>query len=59
MDNVQDDYIEALMLHRMWYSHKCCNTATKVITRLKALTYKKYKLDIMKDNIQIRVIAFG
>ena len=27
--------------------------------RLKALTYNKDKLDMLKDNIQIRVIAFG
>ena len=43
----------------MWYYHICCNTATKVTTRLKALTYKKDKLYMLKDNIQIRVIAFG
>ena len=59
MDNAQDDYIEALILHRMWYSHKCCKTATKFTTRLKALTFKKDKIDMLKDNLQIRVIAFG
>ena len=59
MDNAQDDYIEALILHRMWYSHKFCKTATKVTTRLKAINYKKDKLDMLKGNIQIRVIAFG
>ena len=59
LENVQDYYIEALILHIMWYSHKCCKTATEVTTRLKALAYKKYKLDTLKDNIQILVIAFG
>ena len=58
MENAQDNYIEALILHRMWYSHKFCKTATEVTTRLKALTYKKGKLDMLKDNIQIRVITF-
>ena len=43
----------------MWYSHKFYKKATEVTTRLKALTYKKDKLDTMKYNIQIRVIAFG
>ena len=28
LENSQDDYIEALILHRIWYSHKCCKTAT-------------------------------
>ena len=59
MDNAQDDYIEALILHRMWYSHKFCKTATKVTTRLKALTYKKDNIDMLKNSIQIRVIVSG
>ena len=32
---------------------------TKVTTRLKSITYKKDKLDMLNDNIQIRVISFG
>ena len=59
MENVQGDYIETLILHRMWYSHKCCKTATEVTTCLKDLSYKKDKLEMMKDNIQIHFIAFG
>ena len=59
MKNAQDYYIEALILHIMWYSYKCCKTETKVTTRLKDLTYKTDKLDMLKNNIQIRVIAFG
>ena len=43
----------------MWYSHKCCNAATEVTKCLKALTFNKDKLDMLKDNIQIRFIAFG
>ena len=58
-ENAQDDYIEALILHRMWYSHKYCKTETEVTTYLKALTYKKDKLDMLKDNIQISGIEFG
>ena len=59
LENSQDDYTEALILHRMWYYHKCYNTATEVTTRLKDLTYKKDNLDTLKDNIKICVIAFG
>ena len=58
MENAQDEYSESLILHSMWYFHKCCKTATAVTTRLKDLTYNKDKLDMMKDNIQIRAIAF-
>ena len=43
----------------MWYSHKFCKIATEVTKRLKALTFKKDKLDMLNDNIQIRVIEFG
>ena len=43
----------------MWYYYKCCNTETKVTTHLKAITYKKDQLNMLKDNIKIRVIAFG
>ena len=56
MDNAQDDYIEALILHRMWYAHKFCKTETDATTHLKALTYKKDKIDMLNDNIQTRVI---
>ena len=59
MEDAQENYIEALLLHRMWYFHKCCKTATEVTKHLKALTFKKDKLDMLKDYIQIRVIAFG
>ena len=51
LENAQDDYIEALILHKIWYYHKCCKTTTDATKRLKALTYKKDKLDMMKDNI--------
>ena len=47
------------MLHRMWYSHKFRKIATDDTTRLKALTYKKDKLDMLKDNIKTNVIVFG
>ena len=50
---------ESLILHIMWYYHKCYKTAPEVTTRLKDLTYNRDKIDILKDNIQIRVISFG
>ena len=59
LENAQDDYIEALILHRMWYYHKCCKTEKDDTMCLKALTYNKDKIDMLKDNIQIRVIEFG
>ena len=59
LEYAQENYIEALILHRMWYYHKFCKTATEVTKFLKALTFKKDKLEMLKDNIQIRVIAFG
>ena len=43
----------------MWYSPKFCKTATEVTTCLKDITYNKDKIDMLEDNIQIRVIAFG
>ena len=59
LEDAQENYIEALILHRIWYSHKFCKTATEVKKRLKALTFKKNKLDMLKNNIQIRVNSFG
>ena len=59
LGGAQENYIGALILHRMWYSHECCKTATKVAKRLKDLTFNKDKLDTLKDNTQISVIAFG
>ena len=59
LEDAQENYIEALVLNKMWYSHKCCKTATEVTKRLKSLTFKKDKLDMLKDNIQIRFISFG
>ena len=59
MENAQYDYIEVLILHRICYYHKCCNIATDVTMSLKAITFKKDKLDMLKVNIQIRVIAFA
>ena len=59
LEDSQENYIEDLILHRMWYIHKCCKIATKVTKRLKVLTFKQDDLDMLKDNIQIRVIAFG
>ena len=59
LEDEQENYIEALIIHRMWYSHKCCKTATEVTKSFKALTFKKENLDMLKDNIKIPVIAFG
>ena len=34
LEDKQENYIEAIILHRMWYSHKCCKTAAKVTNAL-------------------------
>ena len=59
LESGNDDCIEALIINRMCYSHKCCKTATEVTTCLKALKHKKDNIDMLKYNIKIRVISFG
>ena len=51
LEDALENYIEDLILHRMWYSHKFCRTSTKVKKCLKTLTSKKDKRDMLKDNI--------
>lgn len=43
----------------MWDSDAACKTIQDVNNRLKTLQYKKDMLEMLKDNIRIRVIGFG
>ena len=58
LENTQDNYIKALILYRMCYSHKCCKTATEVTMRLKSLTYNNDRFVMMKGDIQIYIYFF-
>ena len=55
----KDEFIEALIYHRMWSSAACWKTIGAVIEGLKKLKYKKVKLGVLKDNIQIRYLGLG
>ena len=59
LENVSDDYIEALIYHSMWDSEACMKNPNDVTSGLKKLKYKKDKLQALKDNIQIRYRGFG
>ena len=59
MKDVSNEYIEALMFCQLWDSGAACKTIPDVTRRLKFLRYKKEKLQMLKDNIQIRVLGMG
>ena len=54
-----DKYIDCLVYHKTYNSDRCWNTATEVRNGLKKLQYKKDKLAVLKDNIQMRFLGFG
>ena len=43
----------------MWSSDVCWKTIGAVTDGLKNIKYKKYKLGVLKDNIQIRYLGLG
>ena len=51
--HAEDEFIEAIIYHRMWSSAVCWKTIGAVIEGLKNLKYKKDKLRTLKDIIQI------
>ena len=55
----EDEFIEALIYHRMWSSDACQKTIGAVTEELKKLKYKKDKIGVLKDNIQIRYLGLG
>ena len=58
-EHSEDEFIEALIYHRMWSYAACWKTIGAVIEGLKKLKYKKVKLGVLKDNIQIRYLGLG
>ena len=59
LEHSEDEFIEAFIYHRMWSSDSFWNTISAVTEGLKKLKYKKYKLGVLKDNIQIRYLGLG
>ena len=57
--HAKDEFVEALIYHRMWSSAACWKTICAVIEVPKKLKYKKDKLGALKDNIQIRYLGLG
>ena len=43
----------------MWYYAVCCKTISAVTEVLKNPKYKKDKLGVLRDNIQIRYLGLG
>ena len=58
-EHAEDEFIEALIYHRMWSSASLWKTIGAVTEGLKKLKYKKYNLGALKDNIQIRYLGLG
>ena len=56
---LEQDYIEALIYHKMANLEVCWKTAREVDEGLRRLKYKKDKIGQLKDNILIRVKGFG
>ena len=52
-EHAEDEFIEALIYHRMCSSAAFWKTIGSVTEGLKKLKYKKYKLGYLKYNIQI------
>ena len=57
--HAEDEFIEALIYHRMWSSGACWKTTGAITERLKKLKYKKDKLGALRDDIQIRYLGLG
>ena len=53
----KNEFIEALIYHNMWSSAECWKTIGAVTEVLKKIKYNKYKLGVLKDNIQIRYLG--
>lgn len=59
MEDASDDYIEALIFLQLCDADAACKTITNVRRHLSFLQYKKDKLQMLKDNIQRRVLVMG
>ena len=59
LDGAEDNYIDALIYHRMGRTDACWKTVGEVTEGLKRLKYKKDKIAALKDNIRIRWIGYG
>ena len=55
-EHSKDEFIEALIYQRVWYSAAWWKTIGAVTEGLKKLKYNKDKLGALKDNIQIRYL---
>ena len=55
--HAEDEFIGAIIYHRMWSSDACWKTIGAVIEGLKNINYKKDKLGALKDNVQNRYLG--
>ena len=58
-EHAKDEFIEALIYHRMCSSAACWKTIGAFTEGLKNLKYKKYKIGTLKDNIKICYLVLG
>ena len=57
--HTEDEFVEALIYHRMWSSAAYWKTIGAVTEGLKNIKYKKDKIGALEDNIQIRYLSLG
>ena len=57
--HAEDEFIEALIYHRMCSSAAFWKTIVSVTEGLKKLKYTKDKLGVFKDNIHISYLGLG
>ena len=58
-ENAEDEFIEALIYHRIWFYDACWKTIGGVTEGLKNIKYKKDYLGASKDDIKIRYLSLG
>ena len=59
LKHTEDEFVEALIYHRMWSSAAYWKTIGAVTEGLKNIKYKKDKIGALEDNIQIRYLSLG
>ena len=59
LEDAEDEYVEALILHGMYNSEACWKTLEDVTTGLRSMQFKYQKVDALKENILIRTKGFG
>ena len=59
LEDVEDEFIECIIYHRIWDLEACWKTVTDVTTGLRRIKTKSGKIASLKDNIRIRWKGLG